>query len=107
MCAIQQLHRLGYHHGDIRLPNICFDSNYRAILIDFDQSSRDLEEVEDWEDFGDLLKLCDRGDKVEWVKACNKLIGILTVGSFSDETFDLLRVSSPEHALAAVIQGRK
>ena len=35
--ALDQLHALGFAHNDIRLPNICFDTEYRAVLIDLDR----------------------------------------------------------------------
>ena len=34
--ALDELHALGFAHNDIRLPNICFDGEYQAILIDID-----------------------------------------------------------------------
>ena len=36
--AIKQLHQLGFAHGDIHLPNICFNADYEAVLIDFDRA---------------------------------------------------------------------
>ena len=38
--AIKELHGVGSAHLDIRLENICFDGNSRAILIDIDRSCR-------------------------------------------------------------------
>ena len=38
--ALNQLHALGFAHNDIRLPNICFDTEYRAVLIDLDRVTR-------------------------------------------------------------------
>ena len=38
--ALDQLHVLGFAHNDIRLPNICFDTEYRAVLIDLDRVTR-------------------------------------------------------------------
>ena len=35
--ALDELHGLGFSHNDIRLPNICFDSKYQAVLIDLDR----------------------------------------------------------------------
>lgn len=36
--AIQELHRFNTAHLDIRLENICFNTNNEAILIDIDRS---------------------------------------------------------------------
>ena len=36
--ALQELHAAGLAHLDIRLENVCFDSNNRAVLIDLDRS---------------------------------------------------------------------
>ena len=51
--AIKQLHQLGFAHEDIRLPNICFNADCEAVLIDFDRAvteyPRSLEE--DWKAF--------------------------------------------------------
>ena len=35
--AICELHSLGFAHQDIRLPNICFSSDFHPVLIDLDQ----------------------------------------------------------------------
>ena len=35
--AIQALHHLGWSHQDVRLPNICFDDEYNAVLVDVDR----------------------------------------------------------------------
>ena len=35
--ALEELHRFGYAHCDIRLPNVCFNSNYDAVLIDMER----------------------------------------------------------------------
>ena len=35
--ALQELHKIGYAHVDVRLPNFCFSHNYEAMLIDFDR----------------------------------------------------------------------
>ena len=53
--AIQQLHGLGYTHGDIRLPNICFNEQFEAVLIDFDRTKRSERFKRDWIDFGRIL----------------------------------------------------
>lgn len=36
--AITELHNIGYAHLDVRLANICFKIDGRAMLIDFDRS---------------------------------------------------------------------
>ena len=53
--AIQQLHGLGYTHGDIRLPNICFNETFEAVLIDFDRTEKSKHFQCDWIDFGCIL----------------------------------------------------
>ena len=35
--ALVELHGIGFSHSDIRLPNICFNCNYDAVLIDLDR----------------------------------------------------------------------
>lgn len=37
--ALQELHDFGIAHLDIRLENVCFDSDNRAVLIDLDRSA--------------------------------------------------------------------
>lgn len=32
--AVVELHSFGYAYGDVWLPNVCFNSNYDAVLID-------------------------------------------------------------------------
>uniref|UniRef100_A0A1X7TF44 Protein kinase domain-containing protein n=1 Tax=Amphimedon queenslandica TaxID=400682 RepID=A0A1X7TF44_AMPQE len=34
--ALKELHSCGLRHNDLRLPNVCFNSEYEAILIDLD-----------------------------------------------------------------------
>ena len=53
--AIQQLHGLGYTHGDIHLPNICFNEKFEAVLIDFDRTEMCEHFKRDWRDFGRIL----------------------------------------------------
>ncbi len=36
MKALEELHSFGLAHYDIRLPNICFNESYEAVLIDLD-----------------------------------------------------------------------
>lgn len=43
--ALEELDKLGFAHLDVRLENVCFNDNYQAVLIDFDQ-------VRPLEDFG-------------------------------------------------------
>ena len=38
--ALEELHGIGYAHGDLRLPNVCFSSVYDAVLIDMDRCTR-------------------------------------------------------------------
>ena len=35
--ALKQLHSFGYVHGDVRLPNVCFNENFDAVLIDLER----------------------------------------------------------------------
>ena len=35
--ALQSLHELGWTHQDVRLPNICFNESFDAVLIDLDR----------------------------------------------------------------------
>lgn len=42
--ALNQLHRAGLSHNDVRLDNICFDANFRPVLIDLDRC-HSIEEV--------------------------------------------------------------
>ena len=34
--CLEDLHKFGYSHRDVRLPNICFDANHCPVLIDLD-----------------------------------------------------------------------
>ena len=34
--ALDELHRASLSHNDLRLPNICFNEDYEAVLIDLD-----------------------------------------------------------------------
>jgi len=36
--AIEMYHEYGFAHQDIRLENVCFDANYKPVLIDLDRS---------------------------------------------------------------------
>ena len=36
MVALKELHDIGFSHLDIRLPNICFNKNFEAVLVDID-----------------------------------------------------------------------
>ena len=38
--TLNELHNMGMSHNDIRLENVCFDSDFNPILIDFDMSSK-------------------------------------------------------------------
>ena len=42
--CIEELHRIGVTHNDLRLENICFNDQYKAVLIDMDRcySSSDI-----------------------------------------------------------------
>ena len=56
--AIKQLHRHGYVHNDLRLPNMCFDETFQVVLIDFDRVERYESSEKDWHCFGsELLSL--------------------------------------------------
>ena len=35
--ALSELHGIGFSHADVCLPNICFNCEYEAILIDLDR----------------------------------------------------------------------
>ena len=35
--VLNELRDVGYSHNDVRLPNICFTSEYKAVLIDLDR----------------------------------------------------------------------
>ena len=35
--ALKELHSFGFSHGDVRLPNVCFDNDFNAVLIDMDR----------------------------------------------------------------------
>ena len=35
--ALEELHEFGFGHGDVRLPNVCFNSNFDAVLIDMER----------------------------------------------------------------------
>lgn len=35
--ALQELHGMGFSHNDLRLPNVCFNDQYEAVLIDLDR----------------------------------------------------------------------
>ena len=37
--ALEELHKLGYAHRDVRLPNFCFSKHCEAMLIDFDRAT--------------------------------------------------------------------
>lgn len=39
--ALSGLHEFGIIHNDVRLPNICFDDDFNAVLIDLDRASAD------------------------------------------------------------------
>ena len=34
--ALNELHSYGFSHNDVRLPNVCCDNDYNAVLIDVD-----------------------------------------------------------------------
>ena len=37
--ALEELHKLGYAHRDVHLPNFCFSKHCEAMLIDFDRAT--------------------------------------------------------------------
>ena len=37
--ALEELHKLGYAHRDVRIPNFCFSKHCEAMLIDFDRAT--------------------------------------------------------------------
>ena len=37
--ALCELHEFGIIHNDVRLPNICFDDDFNAVLVDLDRAS--------------------------------------------------------------------
>lgn len=57
MEAILQLHGHGFVHDDIRLPNICFNERFEAVLIDLDRivGSNTLMVKKEWQAFGSVL----------------------------------------------------
>ena len=56
--AIKELRALGFFHGDIQLPNVCFNAEYQAVLIDFDRANKYLSVcMMDWTNFSRILKL--------------------------------------------------
>ena len=36
--ALEELHKFGYAHFDVRLPNFCYSRQFEAMLIDFDRA---------------------------------------------------------------------
>ena len=40
--ALEELHEQGFMHCDVRLPNICFNEQLAAVLIDVDRACRKL-----------------------------------------------------------------
>ena len=36
--ALEELHKFGYAHFDVRLPNFCYSREFEAMLIDFDRA---------------------------------------------------------------------
>lgn len=58
--CIEQLHGLGYAHCDIRLPNICFNEQFNAVLIDLDRAESMAPFGEDWKDLGGILESCTK-----------------------------------------------
>ena len=38
VCALKELHELGFAHLDVRLPNVCFTHDGEVRLIDFDRA---------------------------------------------------------------------
>ena len=59
--AIKQLHRFGYVHNDVRLPNMCFNETFQVVLIDFDRAIYSIHSARfatDWRSLGsELLSL--------------------------------------------------
>ena len=53
--AIKQLHRFGYVHNDIRLPNMCFNESFQVVLIDFDRATVSEQFATDWKSLGSVL----------------------------------------------------
>ncbi len=37
--ALDEMHKFGFAHNDVQLPNICFDASFRVILIDLDRAT--------------------------------------------------------------------
>ena len=44
--ALEELHGFGSAHGDVRLPNVCFNSSYEAVLLDMERGTDNLETEE-------------------------------------------------------------
>lgn len=57
--ALDELHLLGFSHNDIRLPNVCFDESYRAILIDIDRINDISEPFDMFESSSSCMYDCD------------------------------------------------
>ena len=36
--AVEEFHGMGFAHLDLRVPDICFDGQWQAVLIDLDRS---------------------------------------------------------------------
>ena len=53
--AIKQLHRFGYLHNDIRLPNMCFNETFQVVLIDFNRATVSERFATDWKSLGSVL----------------------------------------------------
>ena len=45
MTSLEKLHDLGIAHNDIRLPNVSFNENFEAVLIDMDMCTSIYEPV--------------------------------------------------------------
>ena len=89
-------------HGDVRLPNICFDEEYKLILIDFDQSSVGKDLTLDLSVFvEDLIQITGQ----DWVKA-DEFLSHFCEGQWRDDLLEKSEISQSKKSIKQVIMER-
>ena len=105
--VIQSIHTAGYMHRDLRLANICFDSNFEPILIGFDLSTIYIQhDVDaDMAKFADELIKCFENGQLQTAQA-DLFIQNYAKGLYDQSLLDISIVNSGRSSVQSVIIDR-
>ena len=104
----QSIHNAGYMHNDLRLPNICFDSNFEPILIDFDFSVSYLPhkvDVDMQKFAGELVSCFKSEDQCEEAKK-DEFIQKYKTGIYDESLLEKSIVATGKRSVRSIILAR-